>query len=627
MRDHTDVHLPRFGRRESSGERAFQVRRPPMLTRWGRELDPEDVLPEYPRPQLVRTSHLNLNGRWDYAITPPGPAPERYDGTIVVPFSPEAPLSGVNRQLQPDEVLWYHRRFDAPERRATDRVLLHFGAVDQTATVWVNDHEVGRNHAGYLPFSCDITEALADGGNTLVVRVRDVGNNRGPSSGKQRLERGGIWYTAQSGIWQTVWAEVVPELYVDHLTMTPLLDESSLELTVHTNDDRPATAAVRLLADGREVATADVVAGEPARLPLAEVRCWSPEDPFLYDVEVTLGEDRVRSYVGMRSFGVGPDEHGVPRLLLNGRPYLHVGVLDQGYWPDGLLTAPSDDAMVHDIATMKSLGFTMLRKHIKVEPLRWYHHCDRLGMLVWQDFVNGGGRYRSPVVSLPGRRRTRWIRLDDRHRLLFGRRDKKGRDEFRDEMRRTVDLLRNVVSIAVWVPFNEGWGQFDALDIADELRRLDPTRSIDHASGWHDQGGGDLRSLHVYRRAFAVPATRADDRRVLALTEYGGHDLAVPGHTWGDNPFGYGHHRSPRELLEAFTKLHRDELAPAVPRGLSATVYTQLSDVEDEVNGLLTYDREVVKLPVDEVRRALEELRQGLPREGGWTPTHSEGAP
>jgi hypothetical protein len=309
---------------------------------------------------------------------------------------------------------------------------------------------------------------------------------------------------------------------------------------------------------------------------------------------------------------VGDDEHGVPRLLLNGRPYLHVGVLDQGYWPDGLMTAPSDEAMVHDIATMKELGFTMLRKHIKVEPLRWYHHCDRLGMLVWQDFVNGGARYRSPVVALPGRRRGRWLRLRDRHHRLFGRGDEAGRREFREEMRRTVELLRNVVSLAVWVPFNEGWGQFDAAAIAEEVRTLDPTRSIDHASGWHDQRAGDLRSLHVYRRRFRLPRRRRGDRRVLALTEYGGHDLAVEGHVWGEHPFGYGHHETAEELLEEFTALHRHELAPAVREGLAATVYTQLSDVEDEVNGLLTYDREVVKLPADAVRDVLDALRASL---------------
>ena len=575
---------------------------------------------EYPRPQLVRDSYLNLNGWWDYAFTPSDSAgPTTYDGQILVPFSPEAPLSGVGRQLQPDELLWYRRNVSLPADFRTgpgSRVLLHFGAVDQTCTVWVGGFEVGSNHGGYLPFTCDITDAVGDGAADLVVRVRDVSDGRGPSSGKQRLRRGGIWYTAQSGIWQTVWVESVPGRYVDRLTLTPLLEEQSLEVTVHAADSAAGPAVVRVLADGAEVGSAEVTPGAPVHIPLAAVREWTPEDPFLYDVEVTLGEDRVTSYAGMRSFGVGPDRDGTPRLLLNGRPYLHVGVLDQGYWPDGLLTAPSDEALVHDIMEMKRLGFTMLRKHIKVEPLRWYAHCDRLGMLVWQDLVNGGGRYRAPVVSWPGR----WpVRLRDdrpRSRRLLGRADQAGREEFRAELRRTVEHLRNVTSLAVWVPFNEGWGQFDANAAAQEVAALDPTRSVDHASGWHDQGGGDLWSKHVYERSFRAPRRGPEERRVLVLSEYGGYDLAVEAHVWGEKPFGYRRFTSTKALGEAFLRLHEAELAPTVTQGLSAVVYTQLSDVEDEVNGLLTYDREVLKLPEELVRRALAALTLRPPGHG-----------
>jgi hypothetical protein len=372
---------------------------------------------------------------------------------------------------------------------------------------------------------------------------------------------------------------------------------------------------VRVLADGVDVATALVDAGAPTRIPLVDVRPWTPEDPFLHDVEVTIGEDHVRSYVGLRSFGIGPDADGVPRLLLNGEPYLHVGVLDQGYWSDGMLTAPSDDAMVHDIAAMKRLGFTMLRKHLKVEPLRWYAHCDRLGMLVWQDLVNGGERYRTPTMTWPGRFPLRHVRLRDHRYGWFGRTDAAGRTEFRDELRRTVEHLRNVTSLAVWVPFNEGWGQFDAVAVASELAALDPTRSIDHASGWHDQGGGDLRSLHVYKHRFRVPWRRRGDRRALVLSEYGGYDLVVDGHTFSDDDFGYRHFDDTESLGAAFLRLH-EGLAATVRRGLSATVYTQLSDVEDELNGLLTYDREVQKLPDTLVREALGLLRSALSRPG-----------
>ncbi len=572
-----------------------------LLTRWGRDLDPERVLAEYPRPQLVRDSYLNLNGWWDYAITPASAAPPAaYDGRILVPFSPEAPLSGVGRQLQPDERLTYHRELVLPDGFVPSggRVLLHFGAVDQTCTVRLNDVEVGRNTGGYLPFRCDVTDALRSGANDLVVDVRDRSDGQQHASGKQRLHRGGIWYTAQAGIWQTVWVEAVPEVYVDRLTLVPHLEEACVEVTVHA---ARGTATVRL-----DDTDTTVEVNTPTRVSVHAVRPWTPEDPHLYDLEVTLGADRVTSYVGLRSFGVAPDEHGVPRLMLNGAPYFHAGVLDQGYWPDGLLTAPSDAALEHDVATMKQLGFTMLRKHLKVEPLRWYHHCDRLGMLVWQDFVNGGGRYRTAAVTWPGRFP---IRLDDtRRQAVLGRADADGRALFREEMRRTVEHLRGVVSIAVWVPFNEGWGQFDAAAVASEVAALDPTRVVDHASGWHDQGAGDLRSVHVYGRRFRVPRRR--DPRALVLSEYGGHNLRVEGHVYDDEvDFGYGKESTPHDLAEAFVRLHDEQVLPAVARGLSGTAYTQLSDVEDELNGLLTYDREVLKLDEALVRATLARLR------------------
>ncbi len=578
-----------------------------LLTRWGRALDPANVLPEYPRPQLVRDSYVNLNGTWEHAITrADAPAPAGYDGPIVVPFSPEAPLSGVRRQLQRDQRLWYRRGFTLPPGFVHDRVLLHFGAVDQTCQVWVNDVEVGGNEGGYWAFHLDITDALRDGENTLVVAVRDHSDDHQHAFGKQRLERGAIWYTAQSGIWQTVWLESVPATWVERLTLTPYLDDGhrggDLEVTVHaagTASDQPAQVAVA----GSAV---DVTPGQPVRIRIDDVRPWSPDDPHLYDVEVRLGEDRVTSYAGMRSVGTATDLDGHPRITLNGEPMLHVGVLDQGYWPDGLMTAPSDEALVHDIATMKRLGFTMLRKHIKIEPMRWYHHCDRLGMLVWQDAVNGGGPYRRRAVA-----RASEQPFDDTvRRRRLGRSDKAGRLLFEAELARTLGQLHNVVSVVVWVPFNEGWGQFDAARIAGGVARRDPSRLVDHASGWHDQGAGDVWSLHVYQREFEVPTRAREDRRVLALSEYGGVSLLAPGHVWDeDRTFGHGTSETSEEWLRAFTDLHVDQLGPAVRRGLSATVYTQLSDVEDEVNGLLTYDREQLKAPEEEIRAALAALR------------------
>jgi beta-galactosidase/beta-glucuronidase len=580
-----------------------------VLTRWGRDLDPDHPLPEYPRPQLARPDHTwaNLNGRWEYAFGTEQ-RPEHWDGEIVVPFSPETALSGVGRQLLPDEWLWYRRTFRPPARSEGDRALLHLGAVDQSCTVWVDGVEVGRHVGGYLPFTLDVTDALRGAEATIEVRVRDLSETGPHARGKQRLDRGTIWYTAQSGIWQTVWVEVVPATRIGSLRITPHLEQGVLEIEVDAGD--AATEATVVVRDqGRVVAEETGPVGDPFRLTIPDPHAWTLDDPHLYDLEVTLGTgDRVTSYAAMRSLGVGEDDRGRRRFLLNGEPVWHLGVLDQGYWPDGLLTAPSDAAMVHDIATMKSLGFTMLRKHVKVEPLRWYHHCDRLGMLVWQDMVNGGGRYRHLVANLPA---TQPVRLSDRRHGLFHRSDVDARQEFREEVRRTVALLRNSPSVVCWVPFNEGWGQFDANEIAAEVKQLDPTRPVNHVSGWIDQGGGDVKSFHSYLRPFRVPGgrrRRRRERRVLALTEYGGYSLKVPGHDWSTREFGYRHFESADDLAAGFVALHREQIEPALDDGLAATVYTQLSDVEDELNGLLTWDREVLKIPAAVVRETLARL-------------------
>ena len=591
--------------------------RPPRLTPWGETLDPNAVLEEYPRPQLVRNSYLNLNGSWHYAITGPGTqrsggmddgvGPGAADGEILVPFSPETPLSGVGRQLQPGQTLHYWRTIELPGGFHRDRVLLHFGAVDQRCTVSVNGQDVGGHRGGFLPFTLDITEALRHGAqgpagpHLLQVDVQDDSDTSYHSRGKRNLKRGGIWYTAQSGIWQTVWLESVPAAHIDKLTLLPDLPGAAVEVTVHTSGGRhPAgdsavERALVTIADGAgQLASLEVEPNVATRIPLGRVRPWTPEDPFLYDVAAVLGDDRVTSYFGMRSFGTGPDAAGTIRLLLNGEPYFHAGLLDQGYWSDGYLTPPSDAAMIHDIETAKRLGFTMLRKHIKVEPLRWYYHCDRLGILVWQDMVNGGTSYRAPVITAPV---LLPLRLDDTRHAKFGRADASGRADFMDELHDTVELLRNVPSLAVWVPFNEAWGQFDALAATAELRRLDPSRTIDHASGWHDQGGGDLKSLHVYFTPFKLRKRWRADPRAVVLTEYGGYSLRTPGHDFSAREFGYRRCRTAAELAAAFTRLHERQIVPAIADGLSAIVYTQLSDVEDELNGLLSYDRRVAKLP------------------------------
>lgn len=588
----------------------------PLLTVWGESLDAGCPRSEYPRPQLARNSYLCLNGRWDYAITASADEPRGYDGQIVVPFSPESVLSGVRRVLQPDEVLHYRRRFTLPPdfvSRDDDRVLLHLDAVDQWCRVTLNSHLLGEHDGGYLPATFDLTDRLVEGANEIRVTVRDPSDTGLGARGKQRLDSGGIWYTPQSGIWQTVWLEAVPSIAVDRLAIEPDVESGSFTVTVDVLDRSHGSTSVRcecavVLRCGETVLVRSVgPAGTPLTVAVPEPQLWWPEDPLLYGIEVSVGHDEVTSYAGLRSFGVGPDAQGKQRLLLNGRPYFHAGVLDQGYWSDGLLTAPSDEAMVHDIATMKRLGFTMLRKHIKVEPLRWYYHCDRLGMLVWQDMVNGGGPYRPAVMTGPA---VVPVHLSDRHHGLFGRSDAAARSQWLREMAATIDHLRNAVSIAVWVPFNEGWGQFDATWVAEQVRRLDPSRTIDHASGWHDQGAGDLTSRHVYVKRFAVPRRRAATaHRALVLSEYGGYSLHVREHSASPVAFGYRGYSDGATLAEAFTELHAHQVQPAIDEGLAASVYTQLSDVEDETNGLLTFDRRVQKLPDEVVAAVIGRLR------------------
>lgn len=565
-----------------------------MLTPWGEALDREHPLPEYPRPQLRRNSYLNLNGIWEYAITKTAEKPAAMQGEIVVPFSPETPLSGVGHILQPDEYLWYRRSVTLPEGFFQGgRLLLHFGAVDQCCTVWVNGQEAGSHTGGYLPFALDVTELIEGDAFTLELRVTDPTDTGSLSRGKQRLKNTGIWYTPQSGIWQTVWMECVPENYLRSLRITPKPEENAVHIRLEADD--PAMAAVTICRDGGIIAEGqtDENGESTLTIPAEELRLWSPENPFLYDAAITLaGGDKVESYFGMRAFGIGKDEKGLPRLLLNGKPYFQNGLLDQGYWSDGYYTAPSDEALIHDIAEMKRLGFNMLRKHIKVEPLRWYYHCDRLGMLVWQDMMNGGESY-SPlsiyVFSNLGLRVK-----DDRYRY-FSRSDEAGRTHYYEELGQMIDLLYNTVSLALWVPFNEGWGQFDALKAAEFIRKRDDTRPIDHASGWYDQGGGDIKSIHWYFRPYHHKQP-PKEQRPICLTEYGGYNCAVPGHCWGEGAeFGYKKIADPAEFNRAFQKLMEEQIIPAKERGLAAAVYTQVSDVEGERNGLLTYDRKVCK--------------------------------
>lgn len=565
-----------------------------LKTPWTEQVEahPGEVWVEYPRPAMVRESYVNLNGMWEYAITETKERPKQFDGSILVPFSPEAPLSGVNRQLQPGEYLWYRRTLPLLPIESGKRWLLQFGAVDQFAAVFVNGKLVCKHLGGYLPFTADVTNALKSGKNELLVVVRDSTEQSYYGRGKQKLKRGGMFYTAQSGIWQTVWMEQVPKEYIQGLKITPDYDDESVTVVVKAKENWKVRVSIR--SKEMNPIQRSGVANRAITIPVKEMHSWSPEDPFLYDMQVFLEDDCVSSYFAMRKISMGKDEQGIVRPFLNNKPYFQNGVLDQGYWPDGLYTAPCDEALIFDIQEMKRLGFNMLRKHIKVEPQRWYYHCDRLGMLVWQDMVCGGRPYKHWYVTYLATVFHRMnIRVRDRAYHLLGRKDEEGKHHFIREMKDTIDSLYNHPSIVTWVIFNEGWGQFDAEKVTEVARRADASRLLDQASGWFDQKGGDYRSLHEY---FFKLKFKPEDR-IIALTEYGGLPWHVDEHSMYDKVYGYGMCRSREELVRKYTGLIDREIRPNIEKGVSVLTYTQLSDVEEEVNGIYTYDRKVLKFP------------------------------
>ena len=576
-------------------------------------------LPEYPRPALRRDSFESLNGLWQFAITKSAQLPRQWEGDILVPYSPETRASGVGRTLQPGEWLHYHRSF-APPAGSGGRVLLHFGAVDYACAVQVNGHLVGGHRGGYWPFTFDITEALNADHNRLWVAVQDPTGAGVQARGKQTLRPGGMFYPAQSGIWQTVWLERVPDNYIETLTVTP--DYDARTVTVRARTAKPGGAVnlwVVVRAGGVTIAEdwgsdeADRDGVVTLNIPEEHFFPWSPDSPFLYDLTVgtTQGEeesfDTVHSYFALRKWSCAPDARGVLRFCLNDRPLLLNGLLDQGYWPEGLYTPPSDAAVVHELQTIKELGFNLLRKHAKIEPQRWYYHCDKLGLIVWQDMVNGGEPYRLWFVTyLTNVLQPLLRKLPDTAALrgLLSRRSEASREEYGRELEATVEALRGHPCIGCWVPFNEGWGQFDAARAVETLRTLDPDRLVDEASGWYDQGGGDVDSRHNY----FYPLRLRPGRRTVALSEYGGIAWPMPGHEPPRRTYGYGTAKSRAELTGRYRKLQLETVLPQLRNGLSALVYTQVSDVEDEVNGLFTYDRQAVKPDPAAVRAVNEAL-------------------
>lgn len=564
-----------------------------LLTKWSRSFDREHPLPEYPRPQFVRDSYFNLNGTWNYIIKSNGNMPSKYMAEITVPFSPETELSGVCRMLKPDEFLFYQKKFTLPDGFNKGRVFINFGAVDQIATVYLNGKELGTHKGGYTPFKFELTDALLENEeNTLVVKVQDFSDTKSYSRGKQKSKRGGIWYTAQSGIWQTVWLESTPVEFLESVKITPDYDNEQVKFEYFGTDDVEVMIydGDNLIAD-----TADKVVKIP------DFKSWSPESPFLYDVVFKACGEQIKSYFGMRKFSVGTDNQGIKRLFLNNKPYFHNGLLDQGYYSDGYLTPPTNQAMENDVLFAKEAGFNMLRKHIKIEPLLWYHYCDVNGILVWQDMVNGGGEYGLEVSVIPFVN----ITLDDRNYRNFHRTDPEGRKLYYQELNETINHLYNCPCIAMWVPFNEGWGQFDSAKAYEMVKKLDTTRVVDTTSGWHDMGASDVVSKHIYFTPIKVKTSS----RPYVLSEFGGFSMKIQNHTFNDKMFGYKIYKTKESLTKAYTRLYNNVIIPQIKDGLCAAVYTQVTDVEDELNGLMTYDREIVKIDMDVLKKINERVK------------------
>lgn len=569
-----------------------------IKTRWASEIDVNNVLTEYPRPIMERAEWQNLNGLWNYAILPVGQQPSNYDGEILVPFAVESSLSGVQKRVGADNELWYQREFTIPSKWRNNKILLHFGAVDWRADVWVNDVKVGRHQGGYTPFSFDITPALVNSTNTIKVKVWDPTDQGFQPRGKQVNRPEGIWYTPVTGIWQTVWLEPVPETFIKDLRITPNIDNNTLLVEAITNVYSSANRVEVEVKDGNNVvAKGKSINNQPVEISMPQnVKLWSPDSPYLYDLEVVIygGSrqlDKVDSYAAMRKYSMKRDDKGIVRLQLNNKDLFHFGPLDQGWWPDGLYTAPTDEALEYDIIKTKDLGFNMIRKHVKVEPARWYTHCDRLGIIVWQDMPNGD---RGPEWQM-------------RNYFTGNERVRSAESEanYRQELKELIDYLYSYPSVGVWVPFNEAWGQFKTKEIAEWTKVYDPSRLVNPASGGNHYTVGDMLDLHNYPnpKMFLYDAQRA-----TVLGEYGGIGWANKEHLWEpDRNWGYVQFNSSKEVTDEYIK-YAEELKQLIRQGFSAAVYTQTTDVEVEVNGLLTYDRKLVKVDEERVRKVNQEI-------------------
>lgn len=582
-----------------------------IMTTWADKIDPKNPLPEYPRPQLVRGNWQNLNGSWQYAITPLSQEgiPANFDGQILVPYAIESALSGVGKRVGKENILWYKNDIALSKPSGTNQVLLHFGAVDWQCDVYVNGTKAGRHEGGYDPFTFNITGLLQKGKKqTIAIRVWDPTNDGIQPRGKQVNAPEGIWYTPVTGIWQTVWMETVPAAYISSTKQTPDVDNEELKISA-TVDGAQTGDIVKFIAfdDNVAISEATIPAGVEGILEMKNAKLWSPSSPKLYDLKIYLFRngkqiDYAESYFAMRKIGLQKDANGIDRLALNNKFLFQFGPLDQGWWPDGLYTAPTDEALRFDVVKTKEMGFNMIRKHIKKEPDLWYRYCDSVGIMVWQDMPSGdlgGNRWDMNPGKISGQN-------FDKERTA------ESEAYYRKEWKAIIDALHNFPSIVVWVPFNESWGQFKTKEITDWTMQHDPSRLVNSASGGnYFYDAGHILDIHNYPNpAMPDPAVFGNGGRALVLGEFGGLGLPVEEHTWQkSNNWGYQSFKNEQELLQRYTKL-MDDLKRLIPLGLSAGVYTQTTDVEIETNGLMTYDRKVIKMPVEKLNQLHQNLYQ-----------------